>query len=62
MTMAEKLGLNFISTQVTMIIHCIHILTVSLQVMKHAFEQKSPKVQSESLDWLSQAIKDFGFR
>ena len=32
------------------------------QVTKHAFEQKSPKVQSESLNWLSQAIKDFGFR
>ena len=34
----------------------------AMQVTKHAFEQKSPKVQSESLDWLSQAIKDFGFR
>ncbi|XP_065911273.1 cytoskeleton-associated protein 5-like isoform X2 [Dysidea avara] len=46
MAMAERLGLNFISTQ----------------VLKHALEQKSPKVQSESLDWLSVAIKDFGFR
>ena len=33
----------------------------SIQVMKHAFEQKSPKVQSESLEWLGQAIKEFGF-
>ncbi len=32
-----------------------------VQVMKAAFEQKSPKVQSESLDWLGQAIKAFGF-
>ena len=41
---------------------CICIHDVVIQVMKHSFEQKSPKVQSESLDWLSQAIKDFGFR
>ena len=31
-------------------------------MLKHALEQKSPKVQSESLDWLAAAIKDFGFR
>ena len=31
------------------------------QVLKHAMEQKSPKVQSESLDWLGQAVKEFGF-
>ena len=31
------------------------------QAMKHAFDQKNPKVQSETLDWLGQAVKDFGF-
>lgn len=33
----------------------------SLQVMKSAFDHKSPKVQSESLEWLSQGLKEFGF-
>ena len=32
-----------------------------VQVMKHSFEQKSPKVHSESLEWLGNAIKEFGF-
>lgn len=34
---------------------------VALQAMKHSFEQKSPKVHSESLEWLGQSVKDFGF-
>lgn len=34
---------------------------VGQQVMKLCFEQKSPKVHSESLDWLGQAVKEFGF-
>lgn len=33
----------------------------SLQVLKHAFEQKSPKVHSESLEWLCRGTKEFGF-
>lgn len=33
----------------------------SLQVMKAAFEHKSPKVQSESMEWLNQGLKEFGF-
>ncbi len=32
-----------------------------IQVMKHSFEHKSPKVHSESLEWLGNAIKEFGF-
>ena len=35
--------------------------TVS-KVMSFAFEQKSPKVQSEALIWTSTAIKEFGFQ
>lgn len=31
------------------------------QVLKLAFEQKNPKVHSESLDWLGQALREFGF-
>ena len=34
---------------------------ICLQVLKHAFGQKNPKVQHESLEWLSQALKEFGF-
>lgn len=45
MLMAEKLSLNF----------------VSVQALKCAFEQKNPKVHSETLDWLGQALKEFGF-
>ena len=40
---------------------CMFILISSIQVMKHSFEQKSPKVHSESLEWLGNAIKEFGF-
>lgn len=34
---------------------------VGQQALKLSFEQKSPKVHSESLDWLANAIKEFGF-
>ena len=33
-----------------------------LQVVQFAFEQKNPKNQSESLNWLATAIKQFGFK
>lgn len=32
------------------------------KVISFAFEQKSPKVQAESLIWVSGAIKEFGFQ
>ncbi|XP_022647392.1 protein mini spindles-like isoform X2 [Varroa destructor] len=35
---------------------------VSTQVLEAAFAQKSPKVQSEALNWTGQAIKEFGFK
>ncbi|XP_070200256.1 cytoskeleton-associated protein 5-like isoform X2 [Littorina saxatilis] len=35
---------------------------VSEQVMALAFEQKNPKNQSESLNWLAGAIREFGFK
>lgn len=34
---------------------------IGQQALKLSFEQKSPKVHSESLDWLASAIKEFGF-
>lgn len=35
---------------------------LSEKVVNYAFEQKNPKNQAESLNWLAQAIKDFGFQ
>lgn len=35
---------------------------VSLQVIGAAFEQKNPKNQAESLNWLTKAITEFGFK
>ena len=35
---------------------------VSHEVIAAAFEQKNPKNQSEALNWLAQAIKEFGFK
>ena len=32
-----------------------------LKVLKYAFDQKSPKVHSESLDVLCRGLKEFGF-
>nr|XP_058951305.1 cytoskeleton-associated protein 5-like isoform X2 [Pocillopora verrucosa] len=45
-TFAEVISLNYIS----------------LKVSKHAGSQKNPKVLAESLNWLSDAIKGFGFK
>ena len=40
---------------------CVMFLNVhTVQTLKHAFGQKNPKVQSESLEWLGQAVKEFG--
>ena len=35
---------------------------VSQEVVRKAFEQKNPKNQSEILNWLAGAIKEFGFK
>jgi len=35
--------------------------TFLFQVVAMAFSQKNPKNQSETLNWLSNAIKEFGF-
>ncbi|XP_015769974.1 PREDICTED: cytoskeleton-associated protein 5-like [Acropora digitifera] len=45
-TFAETISLNYIS----------------LKVSKHAGSQKNPKVLAESLNWLSDSIKGFGFK
>ncbi|XP_078348745.1 cytoskeleton-associated protein 5-like isoform X2 [Oculina patagonica] len=45
-TFAEVISLNYIS----------------LKVSKHAGSQKNPKVLAESLNWLSDAVKAFGFK
>lgn len=40
----------------------IRLEYVVSKVMSFSFEQKSPKVQQESLLWVNQAIKEFGFQ
>ena len=50
------------SAALTAIADAIKLEYVVSKVMTFAFEQKSPKVQQESLLWVSQAIKDFGFQ
>jgi len=45
-TFAEVISLNYIS----------------LKVSKHAISQKNPKVLAESLNWLADAVKGFGFK
>jgi len=37
-------------------------VAVLSQVSKHAGSQKNPKVLAESLNWLSDSIKGFGFK
>lgn len=36
--------------------------TTVFQALALAFEQKNPKNQSETLNWLAQAIKEFGLK
>jgi cytoskeleton-associated protein 5 len=50
------------SAALTAIADAIKLEYAVSKVMTFAFEQKSPKVQQESLLWVSQAIKDFGFQ
>ena len=35
---------------------------ISLKVAKSAEEAKNPKLQTESLNWMSEALKEFGYR
>ena len=42
--------------------HTSFILLFILQIINAAFAQKNPKNQSESLNWLAKAIKEFGFK
>jgi cytoskeleton-associated protein 5 len=32
------------------------------KVMSYAFEQKSPKIQQEAINWVNESIRDFGFQ
>ena len=50
------------SAALTAIAEAIKLEYVVSKVMTFAFEQKSPKIQEQSLLWVSQAIKDFGFQ
>lgn len=63
---AEKLGdpknSTSASAALTAIAEAIKLEYVVAKVMTFAFEQKSPKIQEQSLLWVSQAIKDFGFQ
>ncbi|CRK99142.1 CLUMA_CG012503, isoform A [Clunio marinus] len=62
----EKLGdpknSSSAAAALSSIAEAIKLEYVVSKVMTFAFEQKSPKVQQESLLWVSQAIKDFGFQ
>jgi cytoskeleton-associated protein 5 len=35
---------------------------VGMEVLKYALGQKNPKVQADAMTWLSQAVKEFGFK
>ena len=35
---------------------------VSLKVAKSAEEAKNPKLQTESLNWMAESLKEFGYR
>lgn len=62
----EKLGdpknSTSANTALTAIAEAIKLEYVVSKVMTFAFEQKSPKIQEQSLLWVSQAIKEFGFQ
>jgi cytoskeleton-associated protein 5 len=63
---AEKLGDIKVNASASAalfsIAEAIRLEYVVSKVMTFAFEQKSPKVQQESLSWVNQAIKDFGLQ
>lgn len=42
-------------------VNILYLLFVFSQVVSMAFAQKNPKNQAESLNWLSNAMKEFGF-
>ncbi|GAB0097358.1 protein mini spindles [Sergentomyia squamirostris] len=63
---AEKLGdpknNASASAALTAIAEAITLEYVVSKVMSFAFEQKSPKVQQESLVWVNQALREFGLQ
>lgn len=63
---AEKLGdpknSTSASAALSSIAEAIRLEYVVSKVMTFAFEQKSPKVQQESILWVNQAIREFGFQ
>lgn len=62
----EKLSDSKVSVSataaLTAIAEAIRLEYVVTKVMSFAFEQKSPKVQQEALNWVTQAIREFGFQ
>lgn len=62
----EKLSDLKVSTSataaLTAIAEALRLEYVVSKVMSFAFEQKSPKVQQEALNWVTQAIRDFGLQ
>lgn len=46
----------------TAMAEAIRLEYIVSKVMTFAFEQKSPKVQQESLGWVTQALREFGFQ
>lgn len=62
----EKLSDPKVSTSasatLSSLAEAVRLEYVVSKVMTFAFEQKSPKVQQESLSWVNQALREFGFQ
>lgn len=50
------------ATVLTALAEAIKLEYVVMKMMTFAFEQKSPKVQAETLSWLANAIREFGMQ
>lgn len=65
MDITEKLGdvknSAIAAETLTAIAEATNLDLVSNEIMSFAFNQKNPKVQQETLLWLSKALTEFGF-
>lgn len=65
MDIAEKLGdvknTATASETLTAIAEATSFEFVANEIMSYAFNQKNPKVQQETLFWLSKSLSEFGF-
>ena len=65
MDITEKLGdaknSGIAAETLTAIAEATNLELVANEVMSFSFNQKNPKVQQETLLWLSKALTEFGF-